>query len=132
MITTTTFRTRSAVVLPASTADLAMGSARKRSIRPFCRSSASPTLVLTAPKATVWTKIARHEIVDVADATGGMDGSAEHVYEQQHEHDGLHRGEKERLRDPGVGNQVPFGHGQRVGHGPLDPGGWAGSQRAHR
>ena len=34
-----------------------MGRARNRSMRPFCRSSARPMLVLTAPKATVCTKM---------------------------------------------------------------------------
>ena len=56
MITVKTLRTRSAVVRPASTAERAMGRARKRSIKPFWRSSASPTAVLTAPKVTVCTK----------------------------------------------------------------------------
>ena len=55
MMTVRTLRTMSALVRPVSTAERDMGSARKRSISPFCRSSASPMLVLTAPKATVWT-----------------------------------------------------------------------------
>ena len=57
MRTTKTLRTRSALVRPASTAERAMGRARKRSIRPLWRSSASPTLVLTDPNMTVCTKI---------------------------------------------------------------------------
>ena len=55
--TTKTSRTRSAMVRPAITADRAIGSERNRSMRPFCRSSASPMAVFTAPKATVWTKM---------------------------------------------------------------------------
>ena len=57
MMMTKTLRTRSAEVRPASTAERAMGSARKRSIRPFCRSSDRPTAVLTAPNMTVCTKM---------------------------------------------------------------------------
>ena len=50
-------RIRSAVVLPKRTAPRDMGSARNRSMIPFWRSSASPMLVLTEPKATVCTKM---------------------------------------------------------------------------
>ena len=57
MTITTTLRHRSAVVRPASTADRAMGSDRNRSMSPFCRSSASPMLVLTEPNITVCTKM---------------------------------------------------------------------------
>ena len=57
MMTTKTLRTRSAVVRPVRTADRAMGRARNRSMSPFWRSSARPMLVLTDPKATVWTKM---------------------------------------------------------------------------
>ena len=57
MITVRTLRNRSAVVRPASTAERAMGRARNRSMRPFCRSSARPMLVCTEPKATVCTKM---------------------------------------------------------------------------
>ena len=57
MMTTKTLRTKSADVRPASTADRAIGRARNRSIKPFWRSSARPTLVLTAPNMTVCTKM---------------------------------------------------------------------------
>ena len=57
MTTVRTLRHRSAVVRPVSTADRAMGRARKRSMSPFCRSSARPMLVCTEPKATVCTKM---------------------------------------------------------------------------
>ena len=53
--TTKKLRTRSAKDRPASTADRAIGSERKRSIRPLCRSSLSPMPVFIAPKATVCT-----------------------------------------------------------------------------
>ena len=56
-MTTKTLRMRSAVVRPGRTAPRDIGSARNRSIRPFCRSSASPMLVLTEPNATVCTKM---------------------------------------------------------------------------
>ena len=56
-ITTNTLRTESARVRPKSTAERAIGSDRNRSIRPLCRSSAKPTLVLTEPKRTVCTKM---------------------------------------------------------------------------
>ena len=45
------------MVRPASTAERAIGSERKRSMRPLWRSSASPMAVFTAPKATVCTKM---------------------------------------------------------------------------
>jgi hypothetical protein len=48
-----TLRTRSASVRPASTADRAIGSERKRSMSPLFRSSASPIPVWIAPNATV-------------------------------------------------------------------------------
>jgi hypothetical protein len=48
-------RTRSESVRPISTAARDIGSERKRSIRPRCRSSASPTPVVNDPNATVFT-----------------------------------------------------------------------------
>ena len=45
----------SAVVRPARTAARAIGSDRKRSIRPFCMSSFSPSAVTNPPKAMFWT-----------------------------------------------------------------------------
>ena len=48
---------RSATVRPISTADRDMGSDRKRSMRPFCRSSARLAPVVVLPKTTVWAKI---------------------------------------------------------------------------
>ena len=49
--------TTSASVRPASTAARAIGSERKRSIRPLCRSSLSPSAVTNPPKAVFWTMI---------------------------------------------------------------------------
>ena len=48
-------RTRSAMVRPASTADRAIGSDRKRSMIPLLMSCDSPTAVAVAPKTTVCT-----------------------------------------------------------------------------
>ena len=56
-MTTHTLRTGSAAVRPASTADRAIGSERKRSITPPCRSVAIPIAVVTDPNATVWMKM---------------------------------------------------------------------------
>jgi hypothetical protein len=49
--------TTSASARPASTAERAIGSERKRSITPLPMSSASPTAVPMIPKASDWTKI---------------------------------------------------------------------------
>jgi hypothetical protein len=49
------FVTMSAEVRPASTAARAIGSERKRSIRPLCRSSFRPSAVTKPPKAMFWT-----------------------------------------------------------------------------
>ncbi len=57
MKTMKTLSTRSALVRPTSTAERAIGSERKRSTRPFCRSSASPIEVVPIENATVWVKI---------------------------------------------------------------------------
>ena len=57
-----------------------------------------------------------------------MDGAAEDIGEQQHEHDRLDGGEEERLGDARVGEQVALGHGDGVGHRPpgaADPRGSA-------
>ena len=54
---TMTLLTTSERVRPVSTADGAIGSDRKRSMMPFCTSSASPAPVVVAPKITVWAKI---------------------------------------------------------------------------
>ncbi len=51
------FVTMSASVRPASTAARDIGSERKRSIRPFFRSSERPSAVTKPPKAMVWTMI---------------------------------------------------------------------------
>ena len=47
----------SATVRPASTDARAVGSERKRSIRPFVMSSASPSAVTKPPKAMFWAMI---------------------------------------------------------------------------
>ena len=52
--TTSTLRTASASVRPARTADRAIASDRKRSMRPVLTSAASPIAVFMEPKATVW------------------------------------------------------------------------------
>ena len=44
-------------VLPTTTAERDIGSERKRSMIPFCMSSASPTPVKVEPKTTVWARI---------------------------------------------------------------------------
>ena len=51
------FVTTSPSVRPVSTAERAIGSDRKRSIRPFFRSSASPSAVTKPPKTIDWTMI---------------------------------------------------------------------------
>ena len=51
------FVTTSASVRPASTDARAVGSERKRSIRPFVRSSARPSAVTNPPNAMFWTMI---------------------------------------------------------------------------
>ncbi|SLJ46083.1 Uncharacterised protein [Mycobacteroides abscessus subsp. abscessus] len=51
------FTTRSDNVRPISTAMRDIGSARIRSMMPFCRSPARPTVVKAALKATVWVKM---------------------------------------------------------------------------
>jgi hypothetical protein len=53
----TMFVATSASVRPASTAERAMGSERKRSMRPLRRSSESPIAVTKPPKDIVWTMI---------------------------------------------------------------------------
>ena len=50
---TNTLRTRSATVRPASTAERAIGSERKRSITPLLKSSISPIDVWVAPNAAI-------------------------------------------------------------------------------
>ena len=49
--------TRSDRVRPISTAIRDIGSVRIRSMMPFCRSLARPTVVNAALKATVWVKM---------------------------------------------------------------------------
>ena len=49
--------TMSAIVRPASTAERAIGSERKRSIRPLRRSSLSPIAVTKPPNAIDWVMI---------------------------------------------------------------------------
>ena len=49
--------TTSARVRPARTAPRDIGSERKRSIRPFFRSSERPSAVMKPPKDIVWTMI---------------------------------------------------------------------------
>ena len=56
-VMTKTLRTTSAEVLPASTAERAIGSAWKRSSRPLFTSAARPTAVPIAPNTAIWTKM---------------------------------------------------------------------------
>ncbi len=61
-VTTSTHTERKLVTMsdsvrPASTAGRAIGSERKRSIRPLCTSSLSPSAVTKPPKAMFWTMI---------------------------------------------------------------------------
>ena len=56
-VSTTTFSNPSPSARPKTTALREIGSDLKRSIRPFCISSAKPTAVPASVKATVWTKI---------------------------------------------------------------------------
>ena len=51
-----------------------------------------------------------------------LDGAAEDVAEQQHEHDRLHRREEQRLGDAGDGQQVAPGQGQGVRDEPAQLG----------
>ena len=55
--TTNTFRARSAVVRPVSTAARDIGRARNRSISPLFMSVARPMAVASEPNTTVCTKI---------------------------------------------------------------------------
>ena len=77
-------------VRPASTAARDIGSERKRSIRPFWTSSASPSAVTNPPNAIDWTMMPGHQEVDVVEARR-HDRAAEDVEEQQHEHHRLDR-----------------------------------------
>ncbi len=54
---TKTFRTRSARVRPPRTAERDIGSERKRSSSPLCKSVASPIDVPMAPNTVVCTKM---------------------------------------------------------------------------
>ena len=56
-VSPSTLCNRSAIVRPASTAERAIGSDRKRSINPRCKSSAIPTPVVMQAKISVCTKI---------------------------------------------------------------------------
>ena len=85
---------------PASTAERAIGIERKRSTTPRSRSSASPTAVWVARNDTDCTKMPGQQEVDVGHARGKRlpDRAAEHVGEEQDEHDRLHGREDEQLR----------------------------------
>ncbi len=50
-------RMRSEIVRPISTAACEIGRERSRSMKPFWRSSASPTPVKAEPNTTVWAKM---------------------------------------------------------------------------
>src|SRR5512142_1269065 len=96
MNTVIALRARSDSVRPVRTAERAIGSDRNRSISPLCRSSASPTPVVIAPKAHLLHEDSGHQEIDVA-AAGHLDRATEDVDEQQHEHDGLDDREDEQL-----------------------------------
>ncbi len=57
MTTDSAFVATSASVRPASTAERAIGSERKRSMSPFCRSSLRPSAVTKPPNAMFCTRI---------------------------------------------------------------------------
>ena len=61
-------RTRSEVVLPARTAERAIGRALNRSIRPFCRSSEIPIGGVHRPESDGLDEDPRHHEVDVGEA----------------------------------------------------------------
>jgi hypothetical protein len=52
-VNVTMFRTVSLIVLPMSTAGWEIGIDRRRSMKPFCMSSASPIAVNADPNTTV-------------------------------------------------------------------------------
>ena len=79
---------RSDSVRPTSTAERAIGRVRKRSTTPLARSSATLTAVTGAGEGHALHEDAGHQVVDVVGA-GHVDGRAEHVHEEQHEHDRL-------------------------------------------
>ena len=56
-VTVRTLRQTSLAVRPSRTAERDIGSDRKRSMMPFCMSSAMPAPVNVAPNTTVWAKI---------------------------------------------------------------------------
>ena len=108
--------TMSASVRPASTAERAIGSERKRSIRPLLEVLGEPERRDEAAEGHRLDDDPRNQEVDVVVARR-HDRAAEHVDEQQHEHDRLHReGEQQvgRARDP---HEVAPGEHQRVGDG---------------
>ena len=74
-----------------------------------------------------------HQEVDVVLDPRHLDGAAEHVGEQQHEHDRLDGREQQQGRDADVAVEVAPGHGGGVGEGPAQraPGGGAGGHGAH-
>jgi hypothetical protein len=80
---------------------------------PFDRSSVSPIAVCPAPKVEIWTsRPGISQLMYSPCAAGGsglLDRAAEHVGEQQQEHDRLHGGEQQQLRQPDVAQQVALG-----------------------
>ena len=81
----------SASVRPASTAERAIGSERKRSIRPLLQILGDAERGTKPPKAIDWTRIPGHQEVGVVAVPGRLDRAAEDEGEQQHEHHRLDR-----------------------------------------
>src|SRR5829696_6057634 len=116
--TTNRLRTVSDRVRPASTAERAIG-----------QGDAS----LGGAEDHRLDKDPGHQEVDVVLDPRHLDGAAEHVGEQQHEHDRLDGREQQQGRDADVAVEVAPGHGGGVGEGPAQraPGGGAGGHGGH-
>ncbi len=77
-------------------------------------SSARPSAVANAAEGDLLDDHARDQEVDVVAVAGRLDRAAEHVREQQHEHDRLHREGEQHVRVAREPDQVALGERQRV------------------
>ncbi len=82
------------------------GSERKRSTTPVAKSVAVATPAPMTPKARLWPRRPGQQVVLVADSRN-VDGGAEHVQEEQREHDRLDGHVAQPLRDPGRSSAAP-------------------------
>ncbi len=106
----------SASVRPASTAERAIGSERKRSNRPGLQVGGEPERRGEAAEGDVLDHDARDQEVRVAvEHRRHGDRAAEHVDEQQHEHDRLDRERGQNVRLADDPDQVALGENERVG-----------------